>query len=210
MVLAKIFNVMVPFTYRSAVNQLSSIPPTFPYVAVALYGILRLCTSFLTDFRDTVFVPASQRASNRVALTIFEHLHSLSLRFHLTRETGAVLRGFERGMNAVGSVGCCGRRAVASVADRQPPLRDRADFCSAFCSSTSAAGGRWRWRLIGRPADRADAAGDRDGGCHPHRDVSAWRLLVDRLIGSLQCRLLVLADYCGHGGRLHRLHHQRH
>ena len=73
----------------------------YPVGWVLLYGILKFCSSFLGDLRDTVFVNVTQHALRTTALRTFEHLHQLSLRFHLQRQTGGVLRAIERGTEGI-------------------------------------------------------------------------------------------------------------
>jgi ABC-type transport system involved in Fe-S cluster assembly fused permease/ATPase subunit len=66
------------------------------------YGVLRLFSTLFGELRDAVFANVTQRAIRRVALQVFEHLHSLSLRFHLDRQTGGVSRDIERGTRGIG------------------------------------------------------------------------------------------------------------
>src|SRR5690606_24975085 len=68
-----------------------------PVFLFAAYGLLRLGNSLFGELRDVVFVKVLQRSIRRVALKVFEHLHNLSLRFHLERQTGGVSRDIERG-----------------------------------------------------------------------------------------------------------------
>ena len=66
------------------------------------YGVLRLLSTLFGELRDAVFANVTQRAIRRVALKVFEHLHNLSLRFHLDRQTGGVSRDIERGTRGIG------------------------------------------------------------------------------------------------------------
>ena len=68
-----------------------------PVALFAAYGLLRLGNSLFGELRDAVFVKVTQRSIRRVALKVFEHLHALSLRFHLDRQTGGMSRDIERG-----------------------------------------------------------------------------------------------------------------
>src|SRR6266581_1961699 len=68
------------------------------------YGILRFSTTLFAELRDVVFVRVTQRAIRRVALTVFRHMHSLSLRFHLERQTGGVSRDIERGTRGISTL----------------------------------------------------------------------------------------------------------
>jgi ATP-binding cassette subfamily B protein len=69
-----------------------------------MYGVLRLSTTLFAELRDIVFVRVAKRAIRRVALEVFRHLHSLSLRFHLERQTGGVSRDIERGTRGISSL----------------------------------------------------------------------------------------------------------
>ncbi|HLQ01209.1 MAG TPA: ABC transporter ATP-binding protein/permease, partial [Burkholderiales bacterium] len=71
---------------------------------LAAYGILRFSTTLFAELRDLVFVRVTQRAIRRVALTVFRYMHSLSLRFHLERQTGGVSRDIERGTRGISTL----------------------------------------------------------------------------------------------------------
>ncbi|NOU01420.1 MAG: ABC transporter ATP-binding protein/permease, partial [Gallionella sp.] len=73
-----------------------------PVALIVGYGLLRLFSTLFGELRDAVFANVTQRAIRRVALQVFEHLHSLSLRFHLDRQTGGVSRDIERGTRGIG------------------------------------------------------------------------------------------------------------
>src|SRR5438132_7843100 len=75
-----------------------------PLALLAAYGILRFSTTLFAELRDVVFVRVTQRAIRRVALTVFRHMHSLSLRFHLERHTGGVSRDIERGTRGISTL----------------------------------------------------------------------------------------------------------
>jgi ATP-binding cassette subfamily B protein len=75
-----------------------------PLALLAAYGILRFSTTLFAELRDVVFVRVAQRAIRRVALTVFRHMHSLSLRFHLERHTGGVSRDIERGTRGISTL----------------------------------------------------------------------------------------------------------
>jgi len=97
--LAKVANVTVPLVLKEIVDALSG-PQQLLLLPVALfaaYGLLRLGNSLFGELRDVVFVKVTQRSIRRVALKVFEHLHALSLRFHLERQTGGMSRDIERG-----------------------------------------------------------------------------------------------------------------
>jgi ATP-binding cassette subfamily B protein len=110
MVGAKVANVSVPFLLKNLIDDMS-IKPADPYavlvVPVALllgYGALRLSVSAFTELRELVFAKATQGAARQIALETFEHLHGLSLRFHLERQTGGMTRDIERGVRGIESL----------------------------------------------------------------------------------------------------------
>ncbi len=103
---AKLANVAVPLVMKEIVDGLD---PKLAVVAVpvallAVYGILRFSTTLFAELRDVVFVRVIQRAIRRVALNVFRHLHGLSLRFHLDRQTGGMTRDIERGTRGISSL----------------------------------------------------------------------------------------------------------
>ena len=75
-----------------------------PFALLVAYGALRFSNTLFAELRDVVFVRVTQRAIRRIALTVFRHLHSLSLRFHLERQTGGVSRDIERGTRGISSL----------------------------------------------------------------------------------------------------------
>jgi ATP-binding cassette subfamily B protein len=75
-----------------------------PFALLVTYGLLRLSTVLFAELRDIVFVRVAKRAIRRVALQVFRHLHSLSLRFHLERQTGGVSRDIERGTRGISTL----------------------------------------------------------------------------------------------------------
>ncbi|MGH8704712.1 MAG: ABCB family ABC transporter ATP-binding protein/permease [Burkholderiales bacterium] len=106
LVTAKLTNVGVPLVMKEVVDGLD---PRLALVAVpaallAVYGILRFSTTLFAELRDVVFVRVAQRAIRRVALGVFRHLHSLSLRFHLDRQTGGMTRDIERGTRGISTL----------------------------------------------------------------------------------------------------------
>jgi ATP-binding cassette, subfamily B, heavy metal transporter len=110
MVGAKLANVSVPLLLKELVDAMSlkpGDPQVVLVVPVALlvgYGALRLLTSAFTELRELVFAKATQGASRNIALQTFEHLHALSLRFHLARQTGGMTRDIERGVRGIESL----------------------------------------------------------------------------------------------------------
>jgi ABC-type transport system involved in Fe-S cluster assembly fused permease/ATPase subunit len=106
LVVAKIANVGVPLVMKEVVDGLDTRLQlvAVPVALLAVYGILRFSTTLFQELRDVVFVRVAQRAMRRVALGVFRHLHSLSLRFHLDRQTGGMTRDIERGTNGISTL----------------------------------------------------------------------------------------------------------
>ena len=99
---AKVVNIIVPLLYKHAVDALSGPAVAAAPVALILaYGIARVMALGVNELRDAVFAKVGQRAVRRVALSVFSHLHSLSLRFHLDRRTGGLARAVERGTRGI-------------------------------------------------------------------------------------------------------------
>ena len=103
---AKLANVGVPLVLKEVVDSLDAQTAVLvlPLAFLAAYGILRFSTTLFGELRDIVFVRVTQRAIRRVALTVFRHMHSLSLRFHLERHTGGVSRDIERGTRGISTL----------------------------------------------------------------------------------------------------------
>lgn len=110
MVGAKLANVGVPVLLKHLVDALDIRPGqaqavlVVPGALLLAYGLLRFSTTLFTELRDLVFAKATQGASRSIALTTFEHLHALSLRFHLERQTGGMTRDIERGVRSTESL----------------------------------------------------------------------------------------------------------
>jgi ATP-binding cassette subfamily B protein len=110
LVLAKVANVGVPVLLKNLVDALSFKPgdPTallvVPAGLVVAYGALRLSTSLFTELRELIFAKATEGTARSISLQVFRHLHALSLRFHLERQTGGMTRDIERGTRAVHSL----------------------------------------------------------------------------------------------------------
>jgi ATP-binding cassette subfamily B protein len=110
MVGAKLANVGVPVLLKKLIDAMSlhaGDPKALLVVPAGLllaYGLLRLSTSLFTELRELVFSKATQGAARKIALQTFEHLHSLSLRFHLERQTGGMTRDIERGVRGIESL----------------------------------------------------------------------------------------------------------
>ena len=110
MVGAKFANVGVPILLKTLVDAMSLQPGdpaallVVPVGLLVAYGALRLSTSLFTELRELVFAKATQGAARSIALQTFEHLHALSLRFHLERQTGGMTRDIERGVRGIESL----------------------------------------------------------------------------------------------------------
>jgi ABC-type transport system involved in Fe-S cluster assembly fused permease/ATPase subunit len=102
LVFAKLANVGVPLVMKSLIDKLDLTPKPLliPLSLLVAYGTLRLSTSLFQELRQIVFARVLARTSRTITLRVFEHLHALSLRFHLDRRTGGVARDVERGMSA--------------------------------------------------------------------------------------------------------------
>ncbi|MFC0170638.1 ABCB family ABC transporter ATP-binding protein/permease [Pseudoduganella danionis] len=107
---AKLANVGVPVVMKSLIDQMTISPShpqallVLPLGALVAYGVLRVSTTLFTELREFLFARVTQRAVRTIALKVFRHLHALSLRFHLNRQTGGMTRDIERGTRAVGSL----------------------------------------------------------------------------------------------------------
>jgi ATP-binding cassette, subfamily B, heavy metal transporter len=110
MVGAKMANVGVPLLLKTLVDNLSLKPGdatalmVVPLGLLLAYGGLRLSTSLFTELRELIFAKATEGTARSISLSVFRHLHSLSLRFHLERQTGGMTRDIERGTRAVHSL----------------------------------------------------------------------------------------------------------
>jgi ATP-binding cassette, subfamily B, heavy metal transporter len=110
MVAAKVANVSVPVLLKQLVDAMTIKPGSVeallvvPMGLLLAYGGLRLCTSLFTELRELVFAKATEGATRHIALQVFGHLHALSLRFHLERQTGGMTRDIERGTRGVQSL----------------------------------------------------------------------------------------------------------
>jgi ABC-type transport system involved in Fe-S cluster assembly fused permease/ATPase subunit len=110
MVGAKMANVGVPLLLKELVDSMALKPGdarallVVPVGLLLAYGALRLSTSLFTELRELVFAKATEGTARSISLSVFRHLHSLSLRFHLERQTGGMTRDIERGTRAVHSL----------------------------------------------------------------------------------------------------------
>ena len=107
LVLAKLTNVLVPVLYKYAVDALGGDVSTrdvliaTPFLLIIGYALVRVAAQAFGELRDAVFAKVAQRAIRRVGLQTFDHLHALSLRFHLDRQTGGMTRAIERGTKGI-------------------------------------------------------------------------------------------------------------
>ncbi|MBK7005425.1 MAG: ABC transporter ATP-binding protein/permease [Burkholderiales bacterium] len=110
MVGAKLANVGVPVLLKNLVDAMAFKPGdpsallVVPAALLVGYGALRLSTSLFTELRELVFAKATEGAARSISLQVFRHLHALSLRFHLERQTGGMTRDIERGTRGVHSL----------------------------------------------------------------------------------------------------------
>jgi ABC-type transport system involved in Fe-S cluster assembly fused permease/ATPase subunit len=110
MVGAKLANVSVPLLLKNLIDIMTLKPGdpaavlVVPVALLVAYGALRLCTSLLSELRELVFAKATEGAARSISLQVFRHLHAMSLRFHLERQTGGMTRDIERGTRGVHSL----------------------------------------------------------------------------------------------------------
>ncbi|MDC1169204.1 ABC transporter ATP-binding protein/permease [Candidatus Pelagibacter ubique] len=107
LVLAKIASVSTPLVLGSAVNSLTKLSSginLFMLVPIALvvgYGVTRVIAFTFVEIRDALFSKVSQHSIRQISLTMFQHLHNLSLQFHLNRQTGALAKYIDRGTKGI-------------------------------------------------------------------------------------------------------------
>ncbi len=105
---AKGANVTVPIVFKKLIDTLdisnAQAIIVVPAALLLAYGALRFSSSMFTELRELVFARVTQQAVRRISLQVFRHLHSLSLRFHLERQTGGLTRDIERGTRSIGSL----------------------------------------------------------------------------------------------------------
>jgi ABC-type transport system involved in Fe-S cluster assembly fused permease/ATPase subunit len=116
LILAKVATVYIPLIYSRAVDHLAprgahalgggpaAAAITVPIALIIGYCLLRIASGAFAELRDAVFAAVQQRAVRRIALQTLEHLHRLSLRFHLDRQTGGLARAIDRGTNGIEQV----------------------------------------------------------------------------------------------------------
>ncbi len=103
---AKLANVGVPLVFKEMIDGMTPERQllALPVGLLLLYGALRFSTSLFTELREILFARVTQQAVRRIALEVFRHLHALSLRFHLDRQTGGVSRDIERGSRSISAL----------------------------------------------------------------------------------------------------------
>jgi ATP-binding cassette subfamily B protein len=106
LVAAKLANVGVPLVMKEIVDSLDRETAVLavPLLLLATYGVLRVSTTAFTELREFLFAKVTQRAVRKIALQVFRHLHALSLRFHLARQTGGLTRDVERGQRGISTL----------------------------------------------------------------------------------------------------------
>ncbi|MBT9569249.1 MAG: ABC transporter ATP-binding protein/permease [Thiobacillus sp.] len=103
---AKLASVAVPLVLKEIIDALDKPRPevVLPLTFIIGYGLLRFASTTFSDLRDVIFAKVTQRAMRRISMAVLKHLHALSLRFHLERQTGGITRDIERGAKAVSSL----------------------------------------------------------------------------------------------------------
>lgn len=103
---AKLASVAVPLVLKEIIDALDRPRPelVLPLALILGYGLLRFASTTFSDLRDVIFAKVTQRAVRRINMAVLQHLHALSLRFHLERQTGGITRDIERGARAVSSL----------------------------------------------------------------------------------------------------------
>ena len=103
---AKMASVAVPLVLKEIIDALDKPRPelVLPLAFILGYGVLRFASTTFSDLRDVIFAKVTQRAMRRISMAVFKHLHALSLRFHLERQTGGITRDIERGSKAMSSL----------------------------------------------------------------------------------------------------------
>ncbi|HEY5861886.1 MAG TPA: ABC transporter ATP-binding protein/permease [Casimicrobiaceae bacterium] len=106
LVAAKVANVGVPLLMKQIVDSLDARTAALvvPLILLVAYGLLRVSTTVFTELREFLFAKVTQRAVRKIALNVFRHLHALSMRFHLARQTGGLTRDVERGQRGISTL----------------------------------------------------------------------------------------------------------
>ena len=104
---AKVATIAVPILLKYIVDSLDTaknVVLILPAALIVGYGLLRLATTLFTDLRDMIFARVTQGMIRKISIEAFRHLHNLSLRFHLERQTGGVTRDIERGSQGISAI----------------------------------------------------------------------------------------------------------
>lgn len=107
LIISKVATLLIPQFYKEAVNILTPsisgyvLVPTFMIIG---YGVARLLSTLFAELRDAIFAHVTQETVRKAGLDVFEHLHNLSLRYHLDRQTGGLTRSIERGTKGIESL----------------------------------------------------------------------------------------------------------
>ena len=108
LIAAKGANVGVPLVFKELIDALTITTEqayiVVPATLLLAYGVLRLSSTLFNELREAVFARVTQHAVRRISLQVFRHLHALSLRFHLERQTGSLTRDIERGTRAINAL----------------------------------------------------------------------------------------------------------
>lgn len=109
LVVAKAANLGVPIMLKKIVDAMSinttpQLLLVVPASLIVAYGVLRLSASLFAELRELIFSKVTEQAVRQIGLQVFNHLHALSLRFHLTRQTGGMTRDIERGTRGIQSL----------------------------------------------------------------------------------------------------------
>src|SRR5271157_4405312 len=114
MLLSKLITIAIPYSFKWVTDALAGKTPfdavPLPHILIGagsltiVYGLLRILMAFTQQGRDALFAAVAMNAVRRLAIEVFEHLHRLSLRFHLERKTGGLTRVLERGRNAIETI----------------------------------------------------------------------------------------------------------
>ncbi|WP_341764689.1 ABC transporter ATP-binding protein/permease [Candidatus Tisiphia endosymbiont of Beris chalybata] len=105
LIIAKIISLAIPITYKHTIDSLTNNLTTTIFLGMLLaYGGTRIFSVLFAELRDGIFARVGQRAARQVALKVFEHMHKLSLSFHLNRQTGGISRSIERGVKGIETI----------------------------------------------------------------------------------------------------------
>lgn len=136
MIAAKVANVGAPVLLKVLIEVITPKPDVkqvlvvVPIALLLACGVLRLSTTLFTALRELVFTKAAEGTARRISLEVFSHLHSLSLHFHLDRQTGSMTRDIDRGMQALISMTLYICFTVAATGWRTKFRRTMSEFTS--------------------------------------------------------------------------------